>query len=453
MLKRIISVLGANIFGQICTVLIQFLGVPVFLNFWGQAFYGEWLMIIAIPSYLMVTGTGIGFVSGNKLQMLIANNKQEEAITVFQSAWTMICFLSIALLSVIIPVVLLSPIHEWLNIKYNTAYAVKSALIILSVYMFFSLLSELLTAVYRASGLFARGIFIMNLLRVLEFIAIIISVILGAKIIIAALVYLFVRIFGFIWMLFECSKISWFHISFARASVAEMKSELAAIVSFLGVPMSQALLIQGMTTVVGIRLGASSVVVFTITRTLVNVIKQFASIIYSALLPEFSISISTGNLHTARLLHRLSFQVTLWFASISSILLFFFSERIMFIWTGGKIILDNRFFIMMLLVTIPYTLSTLSSFVPVSINKFARIAFTSIFNALMCITLTYILAPYFGLIAVPATLFIAEIIMFFVVVRQSLNILQDSFWNFVSDVFFSLPFNKILRFKKYFVLK
>jgi O-antigen/teichoic acid export membrane protein len=451
--KRIVSVLGANIFGQICTVLIQFLGVPIFLTFWGQDFYGEWLMIIAIPSYLMVTGTGVGFVSGNKLQMLIANNKEEEATVVFQSAWTMICALSIAVLLIVIPVVLLSPIHEWLNIKYNTAFEVKAALIILSLYMFSSLLSEVLTAVYRATGRFARGIFTTNLLRIVEFLGIIISVILGAKIIIAALIYLLVRIAGILWMVYECSKLSWFHISLARASFSEMKSEFTAIVSFLGVPMSQALLIQGMTTIVGIRLGASAVVVFTITRTLINVIKQFASIIYSAILPEFSVSISTGDLHKARLLHRFSFQITLWFAITSSLLLFLFSDWIMFIWTGGKINLEKGFFLLMLVVTIPYTLSTVSSFVPVSINKFSRLAFTSLFNAVMCITLTYLLAPYFGLISVPLTLLLAEIIMFYIVVRQSLMILKDSFRDFAADIFFTLPFKKIFEFRKHFILK
>ena len=450
MFKRIISVLGANIFGQVCTVLIQFLGVPIFLNFWGQAFYGEWLMIVAVPSYLMVTGTGIGFVSGNKLQILIADNKEEEAAVVFQSAWTMICLLSIAVLAIVIPVVLLSPIHDWLNIKFNSPYEVKSALNILSIYMFISLLTEVVAAVYRATGRFARGIFITNLLRIVEFVAIIVAVVFGAKIIVAALIYLIVRICGILWMIYECSKLSWFYISLAKASFNEMKSEFTAIVSFLGVPMSQALLIQGMTTVVGIRLGASAVVVFTVTRTLINVIKQFASIIYGAILPEFSVSISKGNLQTARLLHRLSFQTTLWFAIISSVLLFLFSDWIMLIWTGGKISLDTKFFVLMLVVTIPYTLSTVSSFVPVSINKFSKLAFTSLFNAVMCIALTYLLAPYFGLVSVPISFLFAEIVMFYTVVRLSLTILKDPFKDFVGEILFTSPLNKILKFKKYF---
>lgn len=445
MYKRIISVLGANIFGQICTIVIQFLGVPVFLAFWGQQLYGEWLMIIAIPSYLMVTGTGVGFVSGNKLQILVANNKEQEAAVVFQSAWTMILFLSIGLLIIAAPIIFFAPLNEWLNIKFNSPYQVKATLIIFCVYMFFSLWTELLTGVYRASSRFARGIFIMNLLRVLEFVGIITAVFFGGTIVVAALAYLCIRILGVIWMLLECAKLPWFFISFSRASFAEMKSEFKAIVSFLGVPMSQALLIQGMTTIVGIRLGSASVVVFTVTRTLVNVIKQFASIIYSAILPEFSRSISTGDLKTARSIHRLSFQTTFWFVLISSALLFFLSDWIMLIWTGGKIHLDDLFFLLMLIVNIPYALSTVSSFVPASINKFSVIAITSFSNALMCTLTTYLLAPYFGLEAVPLTLLVAELVMFYVVVRQSLKILDDPFLEFVNNVCFTFPLKRLLR--------
>ncbi len=445
MYKRIIAVLGANIFGQICTILIQFLGVPIFLKFWGKEIYGEWLMIIAIPSYLMVTGSGVGFVSGNKLQMLVSNKREQEAAMVFQSAWTLILFLCLGLLAITTPVIYLAPINEWLNIKFNPSYEVKATLITFCIYMFFSLWTELLTGVYRASNRFARGIFIMNMLRLLEFAGIVAGLYFGATIFVAAIVYLAIRILGVIWMLFECAKLPWFFISFSRASFKEIKSEFKAMVSFLGVPMSQALLIQGMTTIIGIRLGPAAVVVFSVTRTLVNVIKQFASIIYSAILPEFSSSISTGNLKTARSIHRFSFQTTFWFVLVGSTLLYFLSDWIMFIWTGGKVHLENPFFLLMLVVNIPYALSTVSSFVPASINKFSVIAVTSVSNALMCTITTYLLAPYFGLLTVPMTLFVAEIIMFYVVVKQSLRILEDPFMEFAYNCF-TLPLKKLLRF-------
>lgn len=453
MLNRIISILGANIFGQICTILIQFLGVPFFLNFWGKNLYGEWLVIIAIPTYLTVTGMGVGFVSGNKMQMLVANNKYNEAAFIFRNAWAMICSISVFFLLALIPIIYFLPVANLLNITHNSSDEVKTTLLIFSVYIIFSFINELFTAVYRANGNFARGIFLINIMRVLEFVGILIAIFFGAGIVVAALVYLFVRVLGIMWMIFECSKIEWLHISFKGASWSEVKSELKAIIFFLGVPMSQALVIQGMTTIIGIKLGPSFVVVFTVTRTLVNVIRQFASIMHNALLSEFSVSISTGDLRAARSLHRVAFQFTLWFVLISALTLYLLSDWVMLIWTKGQLKIDNLFLLLMLIVTIPNTLSTVSSFIPASINKFSLISSISIVNAIICTVFAYLLAPSLGLLSIPVVMLFTEFIMFCVAVRLSLRIVKDPFWAFVRNVFFTFPIRRIFRLKEFLLQK
>jgi hypothetical protein len=59
MFHRISLGLGANLFGQVVTVAIQLLSLPVFLHFWSLSRYGEWLMLSAIPAYLSAVDVGI----------------------------------------------------------------------------------------------------------------------------------------------------------------------------------------------------------------------------------------------------------------------------------------------------------------------------------------------------------------------------------------------------------
>ncbi|MEI8158789.1 MAG: hypothetical protein WCH60_18160 [Burkholderiales bacterium] len=58
---KLLRNLGANPYGQLITIAIQLVSVPLYLHYWGVALYGEWLILSAIPAYLALSD--IGFVS------------------------------------------------------------------------------------------------------------------------------------------------------------------------------------------------------------------------------------------------------------------------------------------------------------------------------------------------------------------------------------------------------
>lgn len=445
MYRRILSVLGANLFGQIITIIIQVISVPLFLHFWGTKLYGEWIILTALPSYLIVSGTGIGYVAGNTMQKNIASNQINNALSAFQSAWIVTLGLSLLLLLIIIPTVLYLPLLKWLNIVYVLPHSAILTLIIFTFYISLSLQTELFNGVYRANQKFARGIMILNILRLIEFIGTVSIIIAGGKFVAVSITLLTARIFGIIWILRDLRNISWIRFGVKHSTTTLIKSELVSTLSFLGFPLGHACMIQGMTTVIGIRLGPGAVVIFSAVRTMTGFIKQFASSIYYSIWPELTNTLSTGNFKIAKNIHRNAFQFTLLFALLTSLGLYMLGAWIFNIWTNGKLKFENTFFLLMLVSTIPNTLWMMSSYVSISINKHSSIAIFYSSLAFSSMIICYILIPHFGLAAAPMSILFCDINTFLFVMKKSFIIVQEKISEFSLFIISNNPLRKIIN--------
>ncbi len=447
MIKRILSVFGANLFGQIITVIIQLISVPMFLHFWGEDLYGGWLVITAIPAFIIISGTGIGFVAGNTMQKYIELRQEREALMVFQSAWMITISLSLILICAILPVLLFTPLVNEVGRIYPGVDVIKTTLILLVIYVILSLQTEFFSSAYRANGKFARSVTILNLLRLAEFAGIMIIIPFGAELIGASFVYIIVRITGIIWMLIELQKFRWINLGFSQVRKNVIKDQLVPTFTFLGFPLGHACLIQGMTTVVGLRFGPSAVVAFSVVRTLTGFIKQFSSTIYYSIWPEFSSTLTTGRLNIAKALHRNAFQITFLFSIFSCIMLYFFGEWIFEIWTGGKILIERSFLLLMLVSSIPNTLWMMSSYVSISINEHSGIALIYSFLAIASMGVAYLLAPFLGLLSIPVAILICDFFTFYFVLTSSFRILHDKTKEFIVYIFSNIPLREVINLR------
>ena len=99
MRNRFLRSLFAQIYSQASTILIQLALVPVLIHAWGTTLYGTWLLLSAVPFYLMFSDFGFTFIAKNEMVMAVANGNRPAALRTFQSVFVM--------LSVAIPVVFL----------------------------------------------------------------------------------------------------------------------------------------------------------------------------------------------------------------------------------------------------------------------------------------------------------------------------------------------------------
>jgi hypothetical protein len=94
-LRRIRNGLGANLYSQIATVIVQLVGAPILLHAWGAQLYGEWLVLSAIPAYLSMSDLGFSQSAGYDMTALVARNDRAGALAVFQSLGALVFGFSI----------------------------------------------------------------------------------------------------------------------------------------------------------------------------------------------------------------------------------------------------------------------------------------------------------------------------------------------------------------------
>src|SRR5260370_14083264 len=80
---RLIRGFGATALGPVVTAIVQIVSVPVFLHFWGVKLYGEWLILSAIPTYLMLSDMGFGSVAGHDMTMPVSPGHRAGALETF----------------------------------------------------------------------------------------------------------------------------------------------------------------------------------------------------------------------------------------------------------------------------------------------------------------------------------------------------------------------------------
>jgi len=91
---RLLKGIIANGIGQIVTVVIQAVSLPIFLHSWGKELYGEWLILSAIPAYLSLSDIGFSTAATNEMTMKVAQGDRAIALEVFQSIWLLISGIS-----------------------------------------------------------------------------------------------------------------------------------------------------------------------------------------------------------------------------------------------------------------------------------------------------------------------------------------------------------------------
>lgn len=426
MLKRILEVFGVSALGQVINLVFRMISVPLFLNFWGRDLYGEWLIIQAIPSYMVISGTGLCNVAANAMSINNSKGLEKESSAIFQSILIFISCIGVVFLFLSILIGLSFPIVKWLNIRHISSMDTGICIVLLALYTVCFMQGELLLGAFRASGIFAKGLLLNNVLILLENTVLLTAVIFSADILVAAITFVVVRAAGTAFLFLNLIKrAKWIKLGWREARFQVIKTNIIPAVSYIGINISNALSVQGIISIIGVRLGGAAVVEFSVIRTIINLIKQFNSLIYYSVWPELSTALAVDNRLLARKVHRYSCQITLTFTLLNIILLMFLGESVIRLWTSGRVDVDFALFIMMLLAMLPNTLYVTSSYVQVSINKLEGIAVLCLLTSSFSLVASYFTIPALGIIAVPIIQMVLDSLLLVVILRNSLSIVQD----------------------------
>jgi hypothetical protein len=162
MLRRIILGLGANAFGQAVNIVIQLLSLPLYLLCWDLSTYGTWIMLSAVPSYLSMADFGMVYTAGNRMTVAIGRSDAAEANRVFQSAQLFMIMVCGSLTVLLTPLVLLGPLPNYISLDQRIALAALFCKVLLSLF------GGLPEQIFRATGRYALGTMLGNLMGIGE---------------------------------------------------------------------------------------------------------------------------------------------------------------------------------------------------------------------------------------------------------------------------------------------
>lgn len=420
--QRVLAGSGANAFGQVITVGIQLVSLPLFLHYWDAATYGAWLILSAIPSYLSMADAGMVTAAGNKMTVAMGQRDYAQANKVFQSALFFMMLVCGLLSMLVLPAALLMPVPGFSGeFDYRVAVALLSGSILLTLF------GGLVDAIFKATARYPLGTMLVNLVRLAEWGGAMLGLALFGTFAAVAAGGFLSRAIGLVLISAAATTgghgLRW---SVQDARLAEVRAMAKPAFSFMLFPLSFALSFQGLTLLIAYTLGPAAVAIFNTYRTLARVSVQATSVFSHALWPEFSRLYGAGGSAAVLLLYRRSFWTSLSLAALLSVILYTASPFLLKIWTHNSIAFDS---LLMVVMTI-YAAVASAGHVPrtflSAINRHSTLAIWMTIAALASLLLASLLGKIAGLIGMSIAMLVAEFAITAISISLSMQILRLS---------------------------
>lgn len=440
--SKLLRNLGANAYGQLITVAIQLLSVPLFLHYWGVALYGEWLILSAIPAYIALSDIGFASVAANDMTMRAAQGDRQGVLEVYQSIWIFICTVSTIIGVVLALLICVLPLNEIFLISHISVYHTKQLLIVLVLYVLVGLQGSVFSAAFRAVGRYAYGTILNNTIRFSEWIFAMIALIMGGGVLIVAVVTFAVRFFGLfiLWALLYKQQ-RWLSLGIQAASVRKIRELLKPAVAFMAFPLGLAISMQGMVLIIGMMQGSAAVVIFSSYRTLVRFLVQIITMLNQAIWPEISAAYGAGKIKLVAQLHRKGSFFTFWIAITVITTLGLIGEWMIGIWTRHAFEQNHTLLMLLLATTFLNVLWQTSWVVLMATNKHEIVSLVFVASALTGMLLSIMIIPLLGINGAALALLIAELPLLYIVIRSALTLLDDKWLEYLKAVVWT-PKNK-----------
>ncbi len=432
---KLLRNLGANAYGQLITVVIQLVSVPLFLYYWGIELYGEWIILSAIPAYLTMSDIGFASVAANDMTMRVAKDDKQGALEVYQSIWVFICTVSLIVGCVLTLLIYKTSVNSFFSISYISTLHTQQLLIVLMLTVLFGLQNGVLSAAFRAIGRYAYGTVMANTIRLVEWLASMAAVVLGNSVVIVALSILAIRLLGLLimWLVLR-RQARWLNLGFKFSSRKKIRELIKPAIAFMAFPLGLALSLQSMVIIIGITLGSSAVVIFSAYRTLTRLLVQIITMINQAIWPEISAAYGVGNMDLIIQLHRKSSSITFWIALASVTTIGFIGEWVVGIWTHHSFLPNHTLLLLLLAVTFLNVCWQTSWVVLMATNQHNKISFAFILSAATGLISSTLAAPFLGINGIGIMLVLSEIPMHFITINSALKLLNDHWSNYIKAV-------------------
>ena len=326
-------------YGQIVSLAVQFATVPFFLHVWGTERYTEWLVLSGIPVMLGLLDFGVAHATASKATMLAGKENVHGVRVSLQTG--MLFSLATAIL-IMACVLCAERLFEWaslLKLSSLTNAEAQTVLLFLAGHLCVGMFSGPLTAWFMAINHTAWGVFLLANRRMMDVVVTVAALSTGANALqLAGAMLTSQALFVALVTLYAIRRSPWPIIGFRHASWTELRSILKPSISHAGITSGQAFMLQAGLQFLNQVAPASTVVLYSMGRTLMRVVLQIGATSERALRPELSRLKGSGGHAAAKLLQRRIITLSLAVSFVAYSVLVALGPSIMKIWSSSEVV-------------------------------------------------------------------------------------------------------------------
>ncbi len=421
--------------------LEQIIFVPLFLWAWGKAMYGEWLTLFSVVGYFSISDLGMGRYVTNKLIQAYSHGDTKEYARILKSGFGIFSAITAILFVCLIIFACIAPFSQWFHIATVSALSVKFSVLILGTYIILGTLSNFPIAIYTTTGKFPKTQFLMNIRELLLVGFVVLVLVMKGGFVSVASVYLFLLLlFTGVLTVAALRQHREIDLSASRIDWKLGRTFVVPGLIYLMIPLANMIYLQGSILVVSATLGSVAVVTFSVHRTLANLIQKLTGIVNNAISPELTAGEAREEYEKLQLIHHLFSKVVLYISISLSAALLFIGKDLMQLWTGGRIVFDERLWLLFLVFVPVLAFWLFNANFQEATNKYNKLALSRILSTGIGLVLAIILVKPLGLIGVLLGFLIGEVaIDVWYIPHQALQIVKDGKRKFVFSMLGVLP--------------
>lgn len=412
-LKRIVSGIGANSFGQVVNLLIQLVSVPVLIASWGFGAYSEWVVLSAIPTYLALSDLGVTTAASSKVVIWHERGRLRVARAVYSTSFAFLLLAGLSVLLLAVGSLAFFDLFSLLNLKSIRSGDGVLILSALTGYSLLCLLTNMISIRYRAFKVLPLSSFIMNVIRMLEWSAALLCAYLTQSLVATSLMLLAVRLVGLvsknliahrlgITLRFNPSMIG------KRAFVTLIKPSIAS----LAFPIGLALNVQGLIILLSVLLSPAHAAIFGLYRTISRVLVQFSTVVNQSLWPEISYAFSIGDNQLVRKMIRYALKFSLPIACVMGALVVVYGGTIFDVWSGRKDDYSSSIMLVLIIGALTHVAWQVYWVALMATASYASFAVVFMLVSIASSLAVFCLAQDYGLLGVCYVLVATEVVLF-----------------------------------------
>jgi O-antigen/teichoic acid export membrane protein len=412
--------LQATLYGTAAVAVGQIALVPLFLHSWGQVYYGQWLVLSAVPAYLALSDVGISNALGNEFSIAVERGENTRAENLIGAVWRFQAWFALALGLVVALALATLPLQSWLKTTVINNGEFIAVLLLLTAYSLLPLQTGSFSGVYRAAHAYPQYLFLQGHMRVLEVLGTAILLWMHLSMIwLAGLLVLMRVVMLFLLSMRAGRLLPALAFRWRAGSWSDFRSLLPSGAGFFGFPVGNALINQGVTLVVNNAGGPGAVVLLSVCRQVGRVFLQGSSILFTSLHPELTIAFARHDRGRMQRLQSGAFALTLILGTVFSLGAFLLGGWVVRMWTGIPAV-SGVLVGIFTVEAVTAALGNLALVIPWAASRLGVLPMVYLALQLLSLLASWVAFPVFGVAAVGLSFLTGNLFFGGVALRQSL---------------------------------